>query len=72
MVQRYFKNEFTASQWRKLVDEALALHCVITYNKYGTIAEIDSTPLEDRLIRKESDRLTWAEHIHTRIYKATF
>lgn len=77
MVNRYYKNEFTEIQWKKLVDMAIYLHCVITYSIYGNVAEIDSTAIETRLLENEGfsandsqKRCKWAEYIHGQILEA--
>ena len=72
MTKTYYKNEYTEKQWRALIDEAYLLGCAVTYNRYGTCAEIDSTSLEDLLLAKSyGTRADWAEHIHNRLQKST-
>ena len=68
MTNRYYRNEYTENQWMILVDNAIAVGCTISYNKYATIATIDSTEVETRLCQgDETSRLYWAEHIHNYI-----
>lgn len=51
-----------------LVDNAIAVGCTVTYNKYATIATIDSTEVETRLCQgNENSRLHWVDHIHNYI-----
>ncbi len=65
MTNRYYRNEYSESQWKILVDNAIAVGCEISYNKYATIATIDSTEVETRLCQgNENNRLYWADHIH--------
>ena len=68
MTNKYYRNEYTENQWMILVDNAIAVGCTISYNKYATIATIDSTEVETRLCKgNENSRLHWAEHIHNYI-----
>lgn len=68
MTNRYYRNEYTETEWIILVDNAIAVGCTISYNKYATIAIIDSTDAETRLCQgDEKYRLTWAEHIHNHV-----
>ena len=68
MTNRYYRNEYTENQWMILVDNAIAVGCTISYNKYATIATIDSTDAETRLCQgNENSRLHWADHIHNYI-----
>lgn len=68
MTNRYYRNEYTENQWKILVDNAIAVGCKISYNKYATIATVDSTEAETLLCKgNEKIRLMWAEHIHNHI-----
>ena len=68
MTKKYYRNEYTEFQWKILVDNAIAVGCTVSYNKYATIATIDSTDVETRLCQgNENSRLHWAEHIHNYI-----
>lgn len=72
MTKTYYKNEYSDKQWKALIDKALEMGCKITYDIYGTRAVIDSTELEDKLIRgKEENRMAWAEHIHKVLQDST-
>ena len=75
MTKNYYRNEYSAKQWLALIDKACELGLGIRYNKYATIATIDSTDLETRLIsstgRGEQDRAAWAEHIHQQLQNST-
>ena len=68
MTNRYYRNEYSSEKWMILIDNAIAVGCTISYNKYATIATIDSTEVETRLCQgNENSRLHWAEHIHNYI-----
>ena len=65
MTNRYYRNEYSENQWMILIDNAIAVGCKISFNKYATIATIDSTEAENRLCQgNENCRLFWANHIH--------
>lgn len=71
MTKTYYKNEYSESQWRALIDKALVIGCAITYSIYGSNAEIDSTATESRIllttgksINDSAARCEWAYHIH--------
>ena len=77
MIKTYYKSEYSEKQWVKLIDQALKLHCKITYSIYGNTCVIDSTETETKLLEYEgidinnsSCRSMWAEHIHERIGRA--
>ena len=76
MIKTYYKSEYSEKQWVKLIDQALKLHCKITYSIYGNTCVIDSTETETRLLAFTNDtndsnhRRKWAEHLHERIRKA--
>ena len=74
MKQNFYKNEYTPKQWENVIDEALKLGCRIEYTIYGNICTIDSTELENRILKDThkslSDsvsRIFWAERIFARI-----
>lgn len=73
MIKTYYKSEYSEKQWVKLIDQALKLHCKITYSIYGNTCVIDSTETETRLLAFTNDandsnqRRKWAEHLHERI-----
>ena len=73
MIKTYCKSEYSEKQWVKLIDQALKLHCKITYSIYGNTCVIDSTETETRLLAFTNDtndsnqRRKWAEHLHERI-----
>ena len=69
MVNMYYKKECTENQWMALIDMAMELNCVVTYDKYGSAAKIDSTNLENDLRKNFPNSIgtatnTWAENIH--------
>ena len=65
MTNRYYRNEYSDNQWIILIDNAIAVGCTISYNKYASVVTIDSTDAETRLCQgNENSRLHWAEHIH--------
>ena len=77
MIKTYYKSEYSEKQWVKLIDQALKLHCKISYSIYGNTCVIDSTETETKLLEYEgidinnsSYRCMWAEHIHERIQRA--
>ena len=68
MTNRYYRNEYSENQWMILIDNAIAVGCTISYNKYANIATIDSTDAETRLCQGNKNlRIKWAEHIHNYI-----
>ena len=70
MIKNYYRNEYTAESWAGLIDKAHELGCVVTYSKYGNIAEIDSTAKESALIKASqgaTSREMWANAIHDAI-----
>ena len=78
MKTTYYRNEYTEKQWKSLIDEAERIGCKVTYGRYGDRAEIDSTELENSLLRstgKSVDdcaaRSLWAEHIHQMLQNST-
>ena len=78
MKKTYYKNEYSTKQWEALIDKATELGCRVTYSKYGSRAEIDSTDKENTLLYgtgKSVDdcaaRNLWAEHIHKVLQKST-
>lgn len=75
MTKNYYRSEYSSEQWKALIDKATELGCQITYCKYGSIATIDSTDRESRIIaitgRGEQDRAVWAERIHGMIQEST-
>ena len=76
MIKTYYKSEYSEKQWVKLIDQALKLHCKISYSIYGNTCVIDSTETETRLLaftnntNDSNHRRKWAEHLHERIRKA--
>ena len=77
MKQNFYKNEYTARQWENVIDEALKLGCRIDYSVYGNICTIDSTDLENRILKDTHkstndsvSRMFWAQHIFMRIDNA--
>ena len=76
MIKTYYKSEYSEKQWVKLIDQALKLHCKISYSIYGNTCVIDSTETETKLLKfvnemdDFSNRRKWAEHIHERIQRA--
>ena len=78
MTKMYYRNEYTAKQWKALIDKVMELGCKLTYNKYGDRAEIDSTDLESRILqnggRSADDcaaRSYWAEALHNMLQEST-
>lgn len=78
MQKTYYRNEYTEKQWKALIDKAAELGCQVTYSKYGTRAEIDSTERENGVLQstgKSVDdyaaRSFWAEHIHQILQEST-
>lgn len=76
MTKNYYRSEYSDKQWKALIDKATELGCQITYSKYGNIVTIDSTMLEDSLMRDFPNsigtaRQEWAEHIHNMLQKST-
>ena len=78
MQKTYYRNEYTEKQWKALIDKATELGCHVTYSKYGTRAEIDSTERENGVLQstgKSIDdcaaRSFWAEHIHQMLQEST-
>ena len=73
MIKTYYKSEYSEKQCVKLIDQALKLHCKISYSIYGNTCVIDSTETETRLLAFTNDtndsnqRRMWAEHLHERI-----
>lgn len=77
MTKNYYRDEYTKQQWIALIDEAIKIGCKIEYSKYGNIAEIDSTDVENTLMKNLStnvffgiSRDGWAKKIHGRIQDA--
>ena len=78
MKTTYYRNEYTEKQWRSLIDEAEKLGCEVVYGRYGDRAEIDSTKIENSLLRRTEKSINdcaarsfWAEHIHGMLQKST-
>ena len=78
MKTTYYRNEYTEKQWKSLIDEAERIGCKVTYGRYGDRAEIDSTELENSILRstgKSVDdcaaRSLWVEHIHQMLQNST-
>ena len=77
MKQNFYKNEYTNREWENVIDEALELGCRSEYSIYGNICTIDSTEVENRILKDTHkslndsvSRMIWAEHIFTRIENA--
>ena len=75
MTKNYYRDEYTKQQWIALIDRAIEFGCKIEYRKYGNIAEINSTDLEDILMKIfphiiGKSRDIYAEHIHRMIQDA--
>ena len=75
MTKNYYRDEYTKQQWIALIDKAIKFGCKIEYSKYGNIAEIDSTDVENLLMEIlphsiGTSRGIWAEQIHGRIQDA--
>ena len=77
MTQNFYKNEYTPKQWENVIDEALKLGCRIEYSIYGNVCTIDSTDLENRILKDthkslsdSASRMFWAERIFMRIDNA--
>ena len=49
MKKTYYKSEYSDKQWQALIDKATELGCQVTYSKYGTRVEIDSTERENEI-----------------------
>lgn len=76
MTKNYYRSEYSDKQWKALIDKATELGCQITYNKYGNIVTIDSTALEDSLMRNFPNsigtaRQEWGEHIYNMLQEST-
>lgn len=77
MTKNFYRNEYSDTEWRKVVDKALSLGCKIEYSIYGNICTIDSTELENRIMESTHKdlancavRMEWAEHIFRTIENA--
>ena len=75
MTKNYYRDEYTKQQWIALIDKAIECGCKIEYSKYGNIAEIDSTDVENILMEIlphsiGTSRGVWAEQIHRTIQDA--
>jgi hypothetical protein len=76
MIKTYYRNEYTEKQWKALIDKAAELGCQVTYGLYGDRAEIDSTAVEDSLVKNFPNsigtvRQEWAEYIHNMLQEST-
>lgn len=76
MTKNYYRSEYSDKQWKALIDKATEFGCHIEYSKYGNIVTIDSTTLEDSLMRNIPNsicttRQEWAEHIHNMLQEST-
>ena len=76
MTKNYYRSEYSDKQWKALIDKATELSCQITYSKYGNIVTIDSTALENSLVRDFPNsivtvRQEWAERIHDMIQESS-
>lgn len=74
MIKTYYRNKYTKKQWKALIDKAAELGCQVTYGRYGDSAEIDSTAVEDSLVKNFPNsigtvRQEWAEYIHGILHK---
>ena len=77
MRQNFYKNEYASQEWENVIDEALKLGCRIEYSIYGNVCTIDSTELENRILKDthksmsdSAARMFCAELIFTRIDNA--
>ena len=77
MKQNFYKNEYAPKEWENVIDEALKLGCRLEYSIYGNVCTIDSTELENRILKDthksmndSASRMFWAERIFTRIDNA--
>ena len=77
MKQNFYKDDYTATQWENIIDEALSLGCRIEYSIYGNICTIDSTELENRILKDTHkstndsvSRMFWSQSIFARIDNA--
>ena len=72
MTKNYYRSEYEPRAWEALIDKAHELGCVVTFSKYGNIAEIDSTDKENALLAGGTgDREFWADNIHRMIEEAS-
>ena len=75
MTKNYYRDEYTKQQWIALIDKAIECGCKIEYNIYGNIVTIDSTDIENILMKNfphsiGTSRGVWAEQIHKTIQDA--
>ena len=74
MTKNFYKKEYSEKEWKRVIDKALNLGCKIEYSIYGNVCTIDSTDLENRILKDTQksmndcvSRMFWAERIFTRI-----
>ena len=73
MTKNYYRDEYTKQQWIALIDEAIKIGCKIEYSIYGNIVTIDSTNVENILMKNLPNvffgisREGWTKKIHGRI-----
>ena len=77
MTKNYYRKEYSEQQWIALIDKAIEFGCKIEYSIYGNIVTIDSTDVENILMKNLStnvffgiSRDGWAKKIHGRIQDA--
>lgn len=76
MRQTYYKDEYTQEEWRRVIDKCEELGVSVEYGKYGDRAVLDSTNLENRLLKSTNNvnnslyRQEWANYIHEMLEKA--
>ncbi len=78
MTKNYYQSEYSPKGWVELQIKARELGCVLTMSESGKILTVDSTPIEDQLIKakgvdetKESQaRAYWAEFIQGEVHRA--
>ena len=77
MTKNYYRDEYTKQQWIALIDKAIECGCKIEYSIYGNIVTIDSTDVENILMKNLPtnvfvgiSRDGWAKKIHGRIQDA--